>query len=59
MAEKKEDGKSSWAVFVDSNGEEWSKENLEDLIKAVRQFHDIMEIAEHYRYKLDPLKEED
>lgn len=43
----------SEAFFTDRHGQEWSRENIEELIDAVRSLRKISEIVEHYRYKLD------
>jgi len=41
------------AFLTDRHGQEWSRENIEELIDAVRAMRRIVEIAEHYRFKLD------
>jgi|PlaIllAssembly_1097288.scaffolds.fasta_scaffold582793_2 hypothetical protein len=38
--------------YTDKRGAEWSRENIEDLIDAVRAMRRINSIVEHYRFKL-------
>lgn len=39
-------------VFKDKDGKEWSRENLQELIDAVRAFRDFKAVVEYYDYNL-------
>lgn len=43
---------ASKPFYTDRHGQEWSRENIEEMIEAVRAMRRIVAIAEHYRFKL-------
>jgi hypothetical protein len=44
--------KEKQKVFTDKDGKQWSEENLQDLIDAIRLYKEFREIVDYYDYNL-------
>jgi hypothetical protein len=42
----------SKTIYVDRKGNKWTKDNIEDLIKAFASFKDFYETFLHYSHRL-------